>query len=104
MNGAELIASERARHLSQEGWSAEHDAQYVEDELIRASSAYLTPQEHRPTDGTPPASWPWDPQWFKPGSLDNAGRIRELQKAGALIAAEIDRLLAADDRKHSIPA
>jgi hypothetical protein len=31
--------------------------------------------------------WPWDESWWKPGD-----RIRELAKAGALIAAEIDRL------------
>ena len=33
--------------------------------------------------------WPWDLEWFKPSPYD---RIRELVKAGALIAAEIDRL------------
>lgn len=35
--------------------------------------------------------WPWDEEWWKP-SLDP---IRNLEKAGALIAAEIDRLEAA---------
>jgi hypothetical protein len=34
-------------------------------------------------------AWPWDKGWWKP-TPDN--RIRELEKAGALIAAEIDRL------------
>ena len=34
--------------------------------------------------------WPWDDEWWKPTPDD---RIRELVKAGALIAAEIDRLL-----------
>lgn len=33
--------------------------------------------------------WPWDKSWWKPTPDD---RIRELIKAGALIAAEIDRL------------
>lgn len=37
--------------------------------------------------------WPWDWHWFKPaGRKTVKGRIRELVKAGALIAAEIDRL------------
>lgn len=36
-----------------------------------------------------PAGWPWHPKWWKPTPDD---RIRELAKAGALIAAEIDRL------------
>lgn len=34
------------------------------------------------------AAWPWDENWWKP-SLDP---IRNLVKAGALLAAEIDRL------------
>ena len=34
--------------------------------------------------------WPFDFKWLKRTPND---RIRELQKAGALIAAEIDRLL-----------
>lgn len=37
-----------------------------------------------------PHDWPFDPPSWKPG----ADRIRELVKAGALIAAEIDRLMA----------
>jgi hypothetical protein len=32
--------------------------------------------------------WPWDPSWWKP----SPDPIRNLVKAGALIAAEIDRL------------
>jgi len=37
---------------------------------------------------SPPAAWPWEWDQWKP-SLDP---IRNLEKAGALIAAEIDRL------------
>ena len=33
--------------------------------------------------------WPWDMKWWKPSDEDP---IRNLVKAGALIAAEIDRL------------
>ena len=40
--------------------------------------------------------WPWNESWWKP-TPDN--RIRDLEKAGALIAAEIDRLLALDAEK-----
>ena len=38
----------------------------------------------------------WDDTWWKP-TPDN--RIKELIKAGALIAAEIDRLLAIENSK-----
>jgi hypothetical protein len=36
-----------------------------------------------------PYMWPFENGWYKPDPID---RVRELQKAGALIAAEIDRL------------
>ena len=36
---------------------------------------------------TPP-QWPWEKNWWKPSD----DKIRNLVKAGALIAAEIDRL------------
>lgn len=38
-----------------------------------------------------PDAWPWDPSWWKP----SPDPIRNLVKAGALIAAEIDRLRVA---------
>ena len=33
--------------------------------------------------------WPWEETWWKPASNN---RIKDLVRAGALIAAEIDRL------------
>jgi hypothetical protein len=41
--------------------------------------------------------WPWNFKWWKPHP-DN--RIRDFEKAGALIAAEIDRLLRLDEKRH----
>lgn len=99
--GAELIADERKRQIEVEGWSAEHDAQYNNYELINAALCYCQPESTRtydrlwkglesPDDSTiPPVFWPWAKEWWKPSPDD---RIRELTKAGALIAAEIDRL------------
>ena len=40
--------------------------------------------------------WPWNVVWWKPTPDD---RIRELAKAGALIAAEIDRLIYISGQK-----
>lgn len=94
MNGIERIADERKRQLEVEGWTAAHDSQHDRHELAFAAAAYAIPPGYRreQSDGTPP-EWPWDPKWWKPGD-----RVRELAKAGALIAAEIDRLLwAASD-------
>jgi hypothetical protein len=35
-----------------------------------------------------PANWPWEGEWWKPST----DPVRNLVKAGALIASEIDRL------------
>jgi hypothetical protein len=43
------------------------------------------------------ALWPWADTWYSP-SPDN--RIHELEKAGALIAAEIDRLLRLENKEE----
>lgn len=90
--GIELIAEERDAHFSREGFTLERDDQYIREELASAAACYATPHCWRPfpvrIDGQAPLIWPWSPKWWKPGE----DRIQELKKAGALIAAEIDRL------------
>lgn len=93
--GAELIAEERQRQIEKEGWTKEHDAQHKNDELANAAICYADPNIHYHYENRimkhriPNEFWPkqWDKRWFKP-----TDRIRDLVKAGALIAAEIDRL------------
>jgi hypothetical protein len=94
LNGTGMIFRERQRQIEQEGWTPEHDQQHYDSELAKAAVCYATPGDRRIKfdDGTP-HFWPWHPMWWKPTSDD---RIRELAKAGALIAAEIDRLLQAE--------
>jgi hypothetical protein len=90
MNGAELIAAERTRQINDEGWTPGHDAQWKGQELGFAARCYLDrglnliPHLHDPSP-----FWPWDAAWWKPSEEP----IRNLIKAGALIAAEIDRQL-----------
>ncbi len=96
MNGIKLIADERARQISVEGWSAEHDDQHVEGSISEAGSGYahtasLQLSGHTTLARDEPYLWPWDSEWWKPSD----DPIRNLVKAGALIAAEIDRLLRA---------
>lgn len=94
--GATLIAIERQRQYTAEGYTGPCDDQYVHGEIgcaavayllsgldVPAGTSYLDPNE------TARAWWPWAPEYFKP---DPADRVRSLVKAGALIAAEIDRL------------
>lgn len=84
--GAQLIAVERARQISAEGYTAEGDDRQTAGELAMAAACYATPPTHR--DRPLPILWPWSGMVWRP----SPSRIRELVKAGALIAAEIDRL------------
>ena len=84
--GAELIAAERKRQIDQEGFTAEHDARWVDGELIEAAEAYIGHAEVGAVLDDSEYDWPWDHATFKPGT-----KISDLVKAGALIAAEIDR-------------
>lgn len=89
-DGAALIAAERRRQVEVEGWTAEHDDDVGRHgKLARAAAVYATPLPDRDPDFVQ-QFWPWEqPSFYKPTPLD---RVRELAKAGALIAAEIDRL------------
>lgn len=93
----ELIRTERQRQIDKEGWTIEHDDKHAYEELAAAAACYVAPVRpdskgviHSPEPkGFVPAGWPWEDEWWKPEPDD---RIRELVKAGALIAAEIERL------------
>lgn len=108
MNGIELIAAERQRQIDTEGWTALHDDGHKQGEMAAAAICYAAPtpvfrirELSRGFQFTDP--WPWDEEWDK-RRYDRTGmlllaenyktpqRIRNLAKAGALIAAEIDRL------------
>lgn len=93
MTGAERIAAERKRQIDEDGenFSAAHDANWTADELALAAACYALPARVRDDTRPEPEHWPWDWCWWKPTPGD---RIRELERAGALIAAEIDRLLS----------
>lgn len=97
--GAELIAAERDRQMDSEGWSSEHDDAHVNDEIAMAASCYALPNRHRRLIADVPAGWPWSTDFWKPSTDD---RVRELVKAGALIAAEIDRLQRPAATSHVI--
>lgn len=91
MNGTGMIVAERQRQIEEEGWTWDHDDEHTNGEMALAAACYALAELHRQKEmyGEPPPEWPWDREWWKPTPMD---RIRELVKAGALIAAEIDRL------------
>lgn len=112
--GWQLISEERQRQVLEEGFNTIHDDEHTDHELVFAAIAYAEPEQlHRVRqypDGAVVLSdvWPatWDQRWDKrerhdleddqtPLQADDypiGQRIRNLVKAGALIAAEIDRL------------
>lgn len=93
MSGVDLIRKERQRQRSRSRWgesySLSHDDQHNKGELAKAAAVYAMPPEYRARNESAwRALWPW--HWhFKPKPED---RVRELVVAGALCAAEIDRL------------
>lgn len=105
--GARRIMRERRRQIQQEGWDEENDDKLTQDELAWAAVCYAAPQRvftlnKGVTPDDPEISFhdPWprnfDPAFDKRPNLKRKPairtRIRALEKAGALIAAEIDRL------------
>ncbi len=107
LTGAELISKERERQMSQEGWDAQHDNRHLKAELTQAAICYAldvakeyeTRQWKDMMQMFSTRLWPWDKIHWKP-TPDN--RIRQLTKAGALIAAEIDRLQRLGGFNHKL--
>lgn len=86
--GAIAIVEERARQITVEGFSATHDDRHTKTELVFAAVAYALYATDT-SAGVAAKYWPWDIEDWNPDVND---QVRNLVKAGALIAAEIDRL------------
>jgi hypothetical protein len=112
MTGAGLIAVERVRQISEESWTPEHDDQHKIAELTAAALAYASAAQDQVTvitDGLVLANvalersmdifWPYE--WGEEAWKPSPDPIRNLVKAGALIAAEIDRLQRKKEREEA---
>lgn len=109
--GAELIVQERKRQMLQEGWTAKHDDEHTDGELAIAAALYATPvplYAKRKKGEHFEYFDPWP--WWDVENYDRYGdgginipvsawdkrkkhpKLKRLIIAGALIAAEIDRL------------
>jgi hypothetical protein len=91
LDGARMIAMERERQLEAEGYTPEHDAAHTRDEIPRMAMAYLLAGLGAEKSVTLEA-WPFLPEEFNPSDWN----VRNFVKAGALLAAEIDRLPGED--------
>ena len=101
--GVDLIAQERNRQIEEEKWDSDHDDSHTSMCLTTASASYALDvaarhgKVHESWSKTfkdcSDKIWPFDDEWFKPTPDDP---VRQLVKAGALIAAEIHRLQRID--------
>ena len=94
MNGLESIAEERIRQYVVEGFGPEHDNEHINNEMVRAAVCYafmgMHTQQLTELKYTLEC-WPFSEEWLKVNT-GKGGMRRNLVKAGALLAAEIDRL------------
>lgn len=86
------VLAERQRQISAEGWTPAHDDEHGDGSMGTAAACYALANvtSARPGALSPSylAAWVgWGNGWFKPGS-----HRRNLEKAGALILAEIERI------------
>ncbi|MDP9564354.1 UNVERIFIED_ORG: hypothetical protein J2740_005571 [Rhizobium nepotum] len=108
--GLKAIAAERSRQIEQEGWTAHHDDAHGDGSIALAAACYAmfaaVSDNARGSTQLPGSLtndgkeiegwaaflsiWPWERRFWKPTT-----RVRDLEKAGALIAAELDRLIRA---------
>jgi hypothetical protein len=95
LTGAWQIVAERSRHEAL-GWSPEHDDEYRGGELVMAAVCYALTHD---VDAPVPGAWPFKPAEWHP----SADHVENLRKAGALLAAEIDRIMRARDSVAVLP-
>ena len=83
--GIELIAEERQEQIEKHGWDLSHDASYSDEQLLKAALFCIDQKRFE---------WPWGWIGYFRNKVLDKNRIEQLAVAGALIAAEIDRLQA----------
>lgn len=92
------VLNERARQIGQENYSAEHDDQYQNNELLRAGVGYAehvvargwvysdaNPEKYQSEEES--EFWPWPSESWKPKNPR-----ADLVRAAALLIAEIERI------------
>lgn len=89
------IATERNRQIEVLGWTPEHDLEHSVGELSDAAACYAA------SSGTLKVGiwwlWPWGATWKD--AITEEQRLRQLEKAGACIVAEMERLYRVQERE-----
>lgn len=103
-NGIELIADERQKQIAEHGYNNDHDQDHYSFELTKAAICYAdraTMEWLAVWQDRTPERWPFEASEWKPlpqipghpcPIITKDDAVKMLVKAGALIAAEIDRL------------
>jgi hypothetical protein len=98
------VLAERKRQIETEGWKPERDDVYDTGEMALAAACYAAHSASCAAIKAPHTApgvfvrtrsaqdfvgemWPWSDDWWKP-----SGHRRNLEKAGALVLAEIERI------------
>jgi hypothetical protein len=89
-----VVRTERLRQISEEGFHPDDDDEMAEGELARAAAAYIRCAS-APAEAA--ALWPWPAYQMKPKS-----RQRNLERAAALLLAELERLERGRERAEEI--
>lgn len=86
----------RARQVVNHGLTSSNDDAYEEGQLAKAAACYSFGAEYPGVSW----SWPWSFDWWKPAQ-DNEpqNRKRDIEKAGALLLAEWERLDRIQERR-----
>jgi hypothetical protein len=95
--GVDLIAAERQRQIYELGWSREHDeGEHQHGQLADAAVCYAATLHGEAMEESLMPFWPWERERLERIRVPDRhpDRVKRLAQAGALIAAEIDRLLA----------
>lgn len=114
--GIDLIAEERQKQINN-GYDSNHDSQHDFSELVSAAKTYIDAailtvkseeignsdeasiswhKDNEPFEWKDlKLEWPWEEETFKPTTS-----LKDLIKAGALIAAAIDRLQKDNDQQQ----
>ena len=92
MTGIELIRAERDRQINEEGYDPAHDRCHMDNELALAAACYAV----NGIEGVQVQEWGEDAfPWVEENDKRRKhGRLRSIVIAGALLCAEIDRLIS----------
>jgi hypothetical protein len=91
LEAIDLVLAERVRQVEELGITTGRDDRYLKDELAMMAACYLYAPRYPfaiATGEKTPNQWPHSTGWNP-----RTSRLRQLEKAGALVIAEIERIL-----------